>query len=77
MSASNPQVRIRWSDDGGYTWSKPRYIALGKVGAYKQLARAWRLGSGRNRVYEVVYTENTQFNLMGAQLDLTIPPGTN
>lgn len=77
MSATNPQIKISYSDDGGYNWSNPRYISIGKLGAYSQVpVRARSLGQGRNRVFKVEYTEPTPFSLFGAELDLTIPKGT-
>lgn len=77
LSQANPQLKIEWSDDGGYTWSEPRYVSVGAAGSYSQLVRVWRLGQGRNRVYRVTYTENTPFALYGASLDLKIPGGTS
>lgn len=53
----SPQVFLRWSDDGGVTWSADNGAGLpanaGAVGNYG-LRVIWRqLGSGRSRVFEV------------------------
>lgn len=77
MSTTTPQLQMRYSDDGGYTWSNPRYVSIGGVGAYNQLARFYRLGQGRNRVFKITYKENTPFAIFGASLDATSPPGVS
>jgi len=78
MTVCNPKIQLSYSDDGGFTWSQPRNLQVGKIGAYPQLVRAWRLGQSRNRVYKVVYTDNTPFAIFGAQLDTaSTPSGTN
>ena len=53
---TNPAYSMRFSDDGGFTWSNEMIRYLGKTGKYaNQLV--WRqLGSSRDRVYEVVDT---------------------
>jgi hypothetical protein len=70
------QIALSWSDDGGLTWSQPRYLLVGQTGQYSQLVRAWRLGYGRNRAFKVTYTEPTGLSLFGADLKITVPPGT-
>lgn len=49
----DPECVIRWSDDGGFTWSNDHVITLGKVGDYKHRAKITRMGWGRDRVFEV------------------------
>jgi hypothetical protein len=66
------QVAISWSDDGGQTYSAPRYVNIGSTGQYSQVVRAWRLGHGRNRVFRVVYTGCQNLSLFGAQLELIV-----
>jgi hypothetical protein len=50
---SDPKIMMRYSDDGGRTWSGELWRDIGKVGKY--LTRVvWRkLGSSRDRVYDV------------------------
>ena len=64
-----PTVMLRYSDDGGYTWSSEKWAPLGRIG--QTLSRAiWRrLGFSRNRVYEVTVTDPVDVAIMGADLD--------
>lgn len=66
----DPQVWMRWSDDGGKTWSSTLTKSLGKVGEYRNKPDFNRLGSGRDRVFEVSTTANAKIVLQGAYLDL-------
>jgi hypothetical protein len=50
---SNPQAMLRWSDDGGSTWSNEHWRSIGTEGAYKNRC-VWRqLGQARDRIFEV------------------------
>jgi len=55
--ANDAQVMLRWSDDYGHTWSQEYWKPLGKVGEYKKRLRWKRLGSSRDRVYEIIITD--------------------
>lgn len=67
---TDPQIMLRWSDDGGYTWSNERQAALGKIGARKQRVIFRRLGMSRDRVYEVTFTGKVKVVWIGAELDI-------
>lgn len=56
-SGADPQVMIRWSDDGGFTWSSYRQVSCGATGAYTRRAKLNRCGRARNRVFEVSGTD--------------------
>jgi hypothetical protein len=65
---SSPQAMLRWSDDGGFTWSNEHWAGIGKAGETKNRA-IWRaLGRARDRVWEVSYTDPTQRDIIGATL---------
>ena len=69
---SDPQVILRWSDDGGETWGHEHWASAGKRGEYG-LRTIWRrLGRGYDRVYEVAVTDPIPWRVTGAYLDLTI-----
>jgi len=55
--ANDAQVMLRWSDDYGHTWSQEYWKPLGKTGEYKKRLRWKRLGSSRDRVYEIRITD--------------------
>ena len=70
----DPQVMLRWSDDGGHTWSNEHWAPMGKIGAYYQRVFWRRLGMTlklRDRVYEVSGTDPVPVAVMGAELILS------
>ena len=70
----DPQVMLRWSDDGGHTWSNEHWSPMGKIGAYYQRVFWRRLGMTlklRDRVYEVSGTDPVKVAIMGAELILS------
>jgi hypothetical protein len=71
---SDPQVMLRWSDDGGHTWSNEHWSSMGKIGRYGYRTYWRRLGMTmkiRDRVYEVSGTDPVKITIMGAQLILS------
>ena len=71
---SNPQVMLRWSDDGGHTWSNEHWKSMGQIGrsGYRTIWR--RLGATlkiRDRVYEASGTDPVRIYIMGAELLLS------
>jgi hypothetical protein len=71
---SQPQMMLRWSDDGGHTWSNEYWMSMGKIGEYFRRAIYRRLGMTlklRDRVYEVSGTDPVKIAIMGAQLIVT------
>ena len=68
---SDPQVMLRWSDDGGHTWNGDRWASMGKIGEYGRRVIWRRLGMTtkiRDRVYEVSGTDPVKIAIMGAEL---------
>lgn len=71
---SDPQVMLRWSDDGGHTWSNEHWTSMGKIGVYGARAIWRRLGMTtklRDRVYEVSGTDPVKIAILGAELNLS------
>lgn len=69
--AIDPQVMLRWSDDGGHTWSNKHWRSMGKTGTYGTRVLWRRLGMTlklRDRVYEVSSTDPIKIAIMGAEL---------
>lgn len=68
---ANPQAILRWSDDGGHTWSREHWTSIGRVGQFGKRAIWRRLGMTlkiRDRVYEVSGTDPVKIAIMGAEL---------
>ena len=69
-----PQFMLRWSDDGGHTWSNEHWAQGGAVGAYGTRIFWRRLGMTlklRDRVYELSGTDPIQIAIMGAELGMS------
>lgn len=68
----DPQIRLRWSDDGGHRWSLEHWRSAGKIGATRQRVRWWRLGQARtSRAFEVSGTDPVFIALLGATVEVT------
>ena len=70
----DPQVVLRWSDDGGHTWSNEHWSSMGKIGQYFRRVFWRRLGMTmklRDRVYEVSGTDPVKIAIVGAELILS------
>ena len=70
----DPQVMLRWSDDGGHTWSNEHWRSMGKIGAFGYRTIWRRLGMTmkiRDRVYEVSGTDPVKLAIMGAELQIS------
>lgn len=68
---SDPQIMMRYSDDGGHTWSNELWRDLGKVGKYKTRVRWNKLGSSRDRVYEFSISDPVFWQINEAYLNNT------
>lgn len=53
----DPQIVLRYSDNGGRTWGNGIQASLGAEGDYDNLIWFWQLGMARNRVYELSGTD--------------------
>jgi hypothetical protein len=72
-----PRVMLRWSDDGGHTWSNEHWADMGQIGQFSRRVFWRRLGMTlklRDRVYEVSGTDPVKVAIMGAELQVS---GTN
>lgn len=49
----NPQLGMRYSNDGGENWNAITYRDLGRAGNFNKRLKWWYLGKGRDRVWEV------------------------
>jgi hypothetical protein len=66
---TDPQIMMRFSDDGGYTWSNENWLSLGRIG--ERLTRlVWRqLGLSRDKVFEVSMTDPVKATLLSAEIE--------
>jgi len=65
------ELLMRYSDDGGHSYGSWRTSTLGAVGERKARARFLRCGMARDRVWHFRVTDDTQFAIIGAAVDVT------
>ena len=66
-----PQAMLRWSNDGGSTWSNEYWTSIGRMGKYANRAIWRRLGTARDRVFEVSITDPVNAVIVSANLKAT------
>jgi hypothetical protein len=62
----DPVMMLRWSKDGGHTWSTLRTISMGLVGQYARRARQGRMGKARDWVFEISISDPVKRVILGA-----------
>ena len=68
----DPQMMMRFSNDGGRTWSDESLGAIGKIGEYKTRTKWRRLGKSRDRVFEISVSDPVDVNLIDAQIEVEL-----
>jgi hypothetical protein len=66
--ARGPLANLRWSNDGGKTFSNLYTADCGKAGEYAKRAMWRRLGRSRDRVYELSVTDPISWRVVDAYL---------
>lgn len=67
-----PQMMLRWSDDGGSSWSSSYFIEIGAMGQYKNRAVKRKMGWARDRVYEVSITDPVKAVMISAEIETSM-----
>jgi hypothetical protein len=67
----DPQAMLRWSSDGGSTWSNEHWTTIGKIGKYTNRAIWRRLGTARDRIFEVSVSDPVKAVIISANLKMT------
>ena len=70
----DPQLMLRWSDDGGHVFSNTHTVGFGQAGNYKTRAIFRRLGRSRDRIYEIAVSDPVPARIVDAYLELS--PGS-
>lgn len=68
---TDPVINLRWSDDGGHTYSTEIACPVGKIGEYRTRARWNRLGRSRARVFEASIVANVPVYLISGHIDVS------
>jgi hypothetical protein len=65
----DPKIGLRWSNDSAHTWSNYHERDCGQTGQYKKRVIWNRLGSPRDRVYELSFAEPCGLRIIDAYLE--------
>lgn len=63
-----PLMTLKWSNDGGHTWSDGIDRDCGQAGEYTKRVIWRRLGQARDRVYEISMTDPADWKIIDAYL---------
>ncbi|HEU4805001.1 MAG TPA: hypothetical protein VFS91_04215 [Nitrobacter sp.] len=69
---SDPQMMLRYSVDGGLTWSNELHRDMGEIGKYLTRARWHSLGLGRDWAFEVSISDPIPRILAGARARMSV-----
>jgi hypothetical protein len=67
---ADPKVMLRYSNDGGNSWSNYKTGSLGKAGQYGRRVKFGPTGAGRSRVWELSLTDPVRFAVLGAEVNV-------
>jgi hypothetical protein len=67
----DPQIMLRWSDNGAKTWSNTYLLNCGQAGKYNARATKRALGRARRRVWEASGTDPIPWRIANAYLTAT------
>lgn len=70
-TVSDPRIGLRYSHDGGRTWSDQMDRSMGAVGEYDKRVTWNRLGSGREWVFEFTIVEPMPFTIIDAAVNVS------
>jgi hypothetical protein len=73
-SGTTPRLMLRWSDDGGRSWSNERILYAGATGQTTQVIRFNRLGmtrryAGSDRIFELSSSDPFMMTIQDAEVD--------
>jgi hypothetical protein len=69
---NDPQAMLKWSDDGGHTWSNEHWRSMGKIGEYTKRAIWRRLGKSRERIFDLTISDPVKRVILAADADITV-----
>lgn len=68
----DPILRMRYSNDGGRTWTSWLEDTVGQVGQTGKRIKYDKLGSGRNRVFEIQFSGANNLVIIGAYAEISV-----
>jgi hypothetical protein len=71
-AGANPQLKMRYSNDGGQTWSNYLIEDVGAIGETLRRVVFDQLGSGRQRVWEIELSEAVNLTIVAAYAEIEV-----
>lgn len=68
---SSPQAMLRWSDDGGRTWSNEHWSSMGAIGEYFYRVIWRKLGMFRSRIFWLRISDPVKVTIISAYAKIT------
>lgn len=68
---SDPQITLRYSNNGGHTWSQFLNRSSGKLGEYAEHIIWNRLGLGSEWIFELTFNDPIKFSIIDAAVTIT------
>lgn len=62
-------MSLRWSTDGGHNWSNYYDRDMGQAGQFQTRVRWLRLGSGRDFVFEISYSDAAPLRIIDGYIN--------
>lgn len=72
VGVTDRHASIRYSDDGGHTFSDARIASIGAAGEYRTEVVEWRLGRAQTRVWEVEVASPAKRDLLAAAVQVEV-----
>jgi hypothetical protein len=71
-TGSDPQIMMRYSNDGGYTWSSELPRSIGKIGEYGKQVCWNRIGTSREWLFEFNISDPIDFAILDASVEIEV-----
>lgn len=68
----NPQIKMRYSNDDGETWSTPEFMPLGKQADGRTRVIFSKLGRSYKRIFELTVTDPVDFTLIDGFVEVKV-----
>jgi hypothetical protein len=63
---------VRYSDDGGHTWSAEMHFSLGVEGDYGKRIILEQQGAAEHRIYDLAMTDNRSFTIISGHANIKV-----
>ena len=72
LLTADPEIKLRYSDDHGQTFSDWLFEPLGRIGETMHRVVFWKLGISRNRIFEIECSEDLPLTVVAAYAEVEV-----